>query len=593
MFCKKCGNEISDGSLFCSRCGSSMEAPQTVAEEQKTVAEEPQVVTDPVENDVPNCADEVRFEPSIVLNTEGQTTPRNNKWLIPGLVAASLVLVAAVVLLIFFLKPPAKVETETSLTPEELFVQVNKDYVSSQLNSMSDAMDGWFSMANEDMGYEGEVRVILGDMLLAMLSSDMDLQWLSQFGIQYDVSNTGGMTSMDMEVVLGDTDLTSAQYIMDKENLEMWLMVPDMNKQALYFDLNSQIQNSGSAGILAAGGEALIPSMEEVNTVVMPQVETFLNAFSNIEQAQETVEVEDISQELIVLKAEMSEEELCKTLIQIFKNLKEDATVREYVQSLQTALGEETDLYNEFLNKMDEGIASLEQSLEKIDPEEGNVLYLHTYLDGQNQVVGHLLGAVDNGENQDVIYYVTVRDEEEIAWETRLTDEVRILGSGKEKDTLDATYYVYYQDEKYLKLEYTNYDQKAEFATGTISVTPQEALIEAMTENMDPSAQAIIGMFVVEIKTSGTAQDNVTAITLKAMGMEFVTLEISGEVTEPDAIQIPKDSVDGMDSAQMDQWSSEIDQDAFQDKLIERLAQAGVPAELLFLLGYSGLTIPL
>ena len=572
MFCKNCGKELPEGVQFCGECGSAVEAAQPQAAQPQE-------------------------DPMIVLNTQGKVAAPKKKWLIPSLVGAGLVLIAGIVLAVNFLLPPKENKApQASQSAQEQNTEVNKENVDDVLESTGNRLEQWLEQATQDAGYEGKVRIVLGDALLSLMSTDMDMEWLSEIVLNYELTNRGSQAMVDMELGLGTTEITSMQYILDSEEMKMWMMIPDLSNQALFFDLAAAMAESDAAASSMMMGYDMLPTVVEAVDVLMPYVETFLDAFSEAERTTETVELEGISQELTVLKVEMTEQECVEVLIKILEDMREDEELWQIVKELQ--LDEEAGEYlcEEYKIQLNARIDVMKGYLEELDPESENVLYLHTYLNADQETVGSALGVIADGEEHIIFSYLTVKNGQDVASQFAYMDNaIRVAGSGTDNGKLSGTYYVYGMEEKYLKVELVDYDYDAEFATGMIRLTPQKALLDVITADMDESSKAMASMltFELEIQITGNANNSKVSMTLDVAGMEFITIEVSGKVTQPKEIDIPNNAVDAMDEEALIQWSESLNQEKFMNTIMDRLAKAGMPNELLLLLGYAGAAIPL
>lgn len=578
MFCKKCGKELPDGAVFCGDCGAEVNAAAPVAAD----------------------APEDTF---ITLNTQGQVPAGGKKkWLIPALVSGGIALVALVVAAIFLWPSPKEPVKDVEKTPVEENADINKDDIEGMFDSVGNALDSWFNGDGGNVGYEGEVRLVLSEELLSMISPGADIQWLSDIAVTYDLSSVDDLSKVALGLDLGTTEILSAEYIMDKENLEMWMLIPILSKQALFVDMNAAMQDAeASTGLIAGTTYGMLPSWDSLSDILMTYVDMFLNGFSEVKEEEETVNIEEIEQKLTVLKAEMTEKQFYQVMKDILEHIKNDKDLEELIRSSATSSDVAYDPYEDFIASIDEALTSLEETMEESDYTDNGVLYLYTYLDGNENIVGRKLGFEADEESDDEsavgISYLTVVDDTEFGFELILADNIRLAGSGDKDDHMDATFILYVEEEEFAKVEVIDYAYDAEFSTGTIRFTPLDAMMNALYESLelDAGTQMIMGMmkFVLEINISGTVQDNLTSVCLRAAEMDFVTIEISGKVAQPDEIEIPKDVVDAQNEEEMANWMQNLDQEAFMDTLLRRLEEAGVPEDLLLALGYSGGEVPL
>ena len=574
MLCKKCGKELPDEAVFCGDCGAEVS------------------VSEPVAADVSEDA-------FITINTQGQIpTGKKKKWLIPALVSGGIALVALVVAAIF-LWPSLKNSPKASeKTPSEIHADVNQNDIEGKLDSIGNALDSWFSGSGGNFGYEGEIRLTLGEELLTMLSAEADLQWLSDIAVSYNLTTRDSLAQVILSMNMRDTEILSGEYIMDKENLQMWMLIPVLSEQALFVDLNEAMEESGAApGLMIGDTYGNLPSWESASGILMPYMDLILNGFSDVKEAQETVKVEGVEQKLTILKAEMTPEQFCQVMIDVLETLKEDKELEQLIRDTLSSPDVEYDPYEDFLIFIDEGLKSFNMIMEESDFPEDEVMYLYTYLDDDENIVGRELGIDAADEDRVGFSYVTVYDDEEFGFELSFLEQLRITGSGEIDDEANGTFILNVEEEDFIKVEISDYAYDAEYPTGTIVITPMEAMLSAMFEDteMDPSAQMMLNMlkFSLEINVSGTAQDNETSVRLIASGMEIITIEFTGKVTDPGEIVIPKDTVNAQDMEAMEQWEQSLNQEAFMETLMSRLAEAGVPEELLMAFGNVDESIPL
>lgn len=574
MFCKKCGKELPDEAVFCGDCGAEM----------KTA--------------IPDAAN-VSEDAVITLNTEGQVPAgKKKKWLIPALVSGGIALVALVVAAIFLWPSPKGPTKDTQKTPVQDNADLNKEDIEGTLDSVGDSLNNWFNGNGGEIGYEGEIRLLINEELMSMISAETDVQWLSDISLAYDLSARDSLSKVALDLNLGDTEILSGEYIMDAESLEMWLLLPILSKKAIFYDLNAAMEQSGAMPSLMGGvAYGTMPSWGKLTDIVMTYIDMFLNSFSDVKEERETVEIEDISQELTVLKAEMTPKQFCKVMTDILEALKKDKELEQIIRDSLSFPDVEYDVYEDFLVTIDDAIQSLNEMMEEDDFPEDEVMCLYTYMDDNGNIVGRELSIHSDEGNRVGFSYITVLQDDEFGFELLILEKLRFAGSGEIDDKIDGTFIFSVEDEDFVELEYDDFDYDADYPTGTIRVTPLDAMINAMFENaeLDSSAQMMLSMleFSLEINISGTAQENQTSICLEAAGMNFATIEISGKVTDADEIEIPKDYVDAQNEEEMDAWAQELDQESFMETLMNRLAKAGVPEELLIAMGYSSEEIPL
>ncbi len=600
MFCGKCGNPVDDDSRFCGNCGAPVEKEipaEPVAPVEEVPVSEPAAPAEEVMDVQENVVEETVQEPEqpeFMLNTEGEITkPKKKISAIPFLIGGIAVIAAVVLLAFLNWSNFSGFFVRTFSSPEKLQTKVYEDVVANAFDKVTVSEEnnkGEQAVDPTNMGAEGEMRLTIDDQLLSLIPANgMDMSWLSEIAIGFDSSVQGNLAKMVMSVILGDTTLASADMVMDQETMEYWISIPELNDKSIYMNYFDILEDSGVAVSAMMNPEAMaevakvLPSQEVLETIAIRYVGVLMSGFGDVEKSSDTVKVSGVSQKLHVLKATMDEDDLIKVAENLLKTLKKDKDIKEILLDIEEFAGEEG-IYDSFIEAMDEALEALDEDDMELPSFK---LTLLTYLNDANDIVGITLKASSMGVKLEPISWVRVEQGKKFASELVIsagTESIVFEGKGEKAKTTNSKYTLSFDGEELLTVEVKDYVSNDEQNSGTIRIIPSEDIMEQVTGDADlpESISDLIGSAepALEIQFSITeTQSGEFSIALTAGSKKLVSLSWFTKLTAPDAIQIPENVVEFKDEESLNEWTETMNVD-FLSTLIERLVEAGVPAEL-------------
>ena len=599
MFCGKCGNPLEDDSRFCCNCGAPVEeipAEPAASVEETPVAENAapaEEVMDVQENVVEEAVQELD-QPEFMLNTEGEIAkPKKKISAIPFLIGG-IVVIAAVALLAFLnWSNFSGFFTRTFSSPEKLQTKVYEDVVANAFDKVTVSEDnkkGEQTFDPTNMGAEGEMRLTIDDQLLSLIPANgMDMSWLSDIAIGFDSSVKDNLAKMAMSVILGDTKIASADMVMDQESMEYWISVPELNDKAIYMNYLDILEESGMAmsaltdSEMIAELEKVMPSQDVIETIAKRYVGVLMSNFGDVEKSTETVKVSGVSQKLHVLKATMDEDDLLENAENLIKTLKKDKDIKEIILDIEEYAGEEG-IYDSFIEALDE-------ALETLDEEDMDLpsfkLTLLTYLNDANDIVGITVKASSMGAKLEPLSWVRVEQGKKFASELVIsagTESLVFEGKGEKAKTTNSKYTLSYNGDEILAVKVQDYVSDDTKTAGTLRITLSKDIMDEVMSGADlpESVLDLIGSAdpALEIQFNiAEGESGSFSIALAAGTKKLLTLALSTKLTAPDAIQIPENVVEFKDEESLTEWAETMNED-FLSTLMERLIEAGVPAEL-------------
>ncbi len=599
MFCKNCGNPMDDDAVLCPNCGAAVEneVPAEPAEpvEEVPVQQEDEILDPSVE---PEMDAQEPEEPAFALNTEGEVAaPKKKINKLPFLIGGIVAVVAAVLLVVFNWANVSGFFVRTFSSPEKLQTKVYEDVVAKSFDTftVSDKEKKELPYDPSNVGVEGDFRLSIDEQILDLIPADgVDISWLSDIAIGYDASIRDKMEKVAFDLILGDTSIIGADAVLNMETMEYWFRVPDLNDQAIYMNVGSLLDEMDTVAMPAIFDTEkleeiaeILPSQEVLEKVITRYVGVVMSGFGDVEKSSEKVKVSGVSQNLHVLKATMDEDDLLKMAENLLKTLKKDDDIEDFLLSIEEYVGEEG-LYDSFVEAMDDAL----ESLDEVDADDlGSFkLTLITYLNDANEIVGNTvklsLPGLGMGMKYEPISWVRVEQGKKFASELVIslpTESIVFEGKGETGKTTNSEYTLSYDGDELLTVEVKDYVSSDNQLAGTVRIVPSEYVMENLMSDMDmeDAVADLIGSAspALQIDFSNDKQGSRFSVALAAGAKKLIAISTTSKFTEPDAIEPPTNFVEYKDDESLTEWTENMKTD-FLDTLMNRLIEAGVPAEL-------------
>ena len=571
MFCGKCGRSLPMGQSTCSFCDP---APQDEEVTRMAYEEPAETVFTP---------DQDSFE----LNTPEDKPEKKKVGKIALIAAGAAVLVLALIVVLCW-NGIAGMFKRNFAKPEAYMEYVEKQNVKTLAADLAEVYDE--SMNSEAVSdkakYDSEITLEMSDELVALLqtamaSSDVaiDISWVESITLKPTIEHYGNMWRVDLGIGLNDTNVISAIAIIDLEQEECYISIPELNKEYLRFDLSEFM-------------DEMDVSVEEIETVMeqqdilmeaMPdakQLEKLINKYAGIvlanlpevEKEKDTLEAEGLEEKVIVLSMDVSQKDIIKIATKVVEELQEDEEVEKIIMGIVDAMNEvdpslgadADDVYEEFQDALDEALDELDYM--KDEAENDTLFTYKSYVNKKHEVIGRALRI----EGEELEYY-TVTEGKKFGFYAGFEEMFEITGKGtRNGDKRTGTFTLVMEDVEYLTVELEDFGMnKKDVLTGTVRIEPSSELLEEM--DMNSVAAAMLGQVALEL----TFAENRISVAVDTAGNEMVKLIIGATVDKADAISAPKDSLDVNDQASVEEWFAGMDASGFVDKLED----AGVPSE--------------
>lgn len=451
MECKICGKPTEDQNDICKECA------ERYSEQYTMPLEEPFNLTTP--SDV----------------TEKKNN-KSKKWLWIGIGVACVIALTVTLLLVFGVFGQESEEAEdyeeeilTFNSPQEQFDYLVKDSVVSAFDAESSAQFN-----------KSEIHVLLGKTIQELLAVEMEMpaKWLKDICLttQYDISDRE--SGVEIGIGLDKTSILTLQCFQDSQLMRYLIGLPELSDQYLKIDMKALMEASGvdMDSLVPAGGFQM--DMAALKPLVSKYWELFVSGLGEVNEAQETITVDGISQNCTKLRVSVSEAQCAEILLSILREAKSDQQLQDLMTSLFESLDYQLTMSN-FEQSLDETIARFEQLKESADTTE-NVFY-DIFVDEKNHVIGHALTNVE-GES---IYWKKATADGKFAFSAEIPDTLKISGSGTVKNRKESgTYDVVVDGEQLLTVKVKNIteNKKKGTSSGTVTIIPGAELVNEMVE---------------------------------------------------------------------------------------------------------------
>lgn len=530
-----------------------------------------------------------------------QPKKKKSKGLLIGIVAAVAV-IALVVGLLFALGVFEKEEALPADPHEAMYLQEQQalygaaDTIANYVGALS------ASGATDTSGTQMDMRLLLSDdflslveMYYATMGVDMDISWLKEIGLSYDLNLNDSAMQLLLELDLSKTEIAGIDMILSEDSY--YIGMPGLNPYYMKHGLTDS-QTDGTAAFDFAGTmqkstairqafiEAL-PNEEAVQESLRRYIDLLLPLLKDPTLGTETMTINGTEQSVSTVTYKVTATQLIDALIAVLNQAKTDESLKQLVTAYSNYENESAkitnpdatpeDLYSQMLDTLQEGIDELEESKAECDP--NDYLLLTGYLDSEQHLLGHQV-TVSEAEKAE---YVALRWIRTINGNTKSTDvtlhdgEEFTMSITGEETSADGVYngtFTFTGDgKKTLTLKLQDIKATKESVTGSVLLTPNAALLEELTE--DSSLPLTLLGNELGLKLTFDLNATAPSAQLHLVANEASLISFNLTVTSHDAAPIVIPDKDKL--RDQEQWEEAIDIDA----LFENLKKAGFPAEIL------------
>lgn len=554
MYCKICGQEVSDDISVCPYCGSEINTEKIISEN----TEESVLVYN---QNAYSCNKKIRLSKLL---------------LIPIILGA----IAGIIVLLCCHPGIRSTAIRVFCSPSGLMEQVYCNSIQktfSQANTVSPWSAGNSVAANYQMD------IALGEEALSLLAASIDakvvdVDGLSDVHISCDAAYQNDLLKAVYELSLQDHETITMEQYVDKSQMEQWIFFPELGSNPLFVDMNNQKVFSD---IFPSNVQTMVTiTPKQLEEVSVYYTRMLIDGFENVNKYHTKVSCNGISQRTTVLKAVISTRRLYQTMLSIMEDAAINPAVANIFYDIEKQTGRE--YYNDFQKDIEQKILILERLVQEEKSYSDFTLY--TYLDRYNNIIGLKIEYSEGGILYPVLSYITATKGEEYAVELSLWNELKLEGTGIKGSHLNGSFSISRSDQLISDVAFKEFAYINGDVSGTISILPEEMIVEHL---MDEAGcyQAYLQAdrmqdFMMEVLMDWNSEHKETHIIFYSGKKVITNISVSATLKE----DMPNDFPEGIpkynEFVDADNWQADIEEDTLKI-IIERLVNAGIDGNLL------------
>lgn len=652
MNCPNCNNEIKENQKFCKNCGAALEglsAPETYepkaiaadtldseAEKADTPAEV--VAIDQAPSDVSaetydtnTAAESDTADNSEADPAEPQKPQKKFNW--KKFLAITVPIVAVLLIIAFNLNLFIGYAVKLFGTPAQYMAYVESKSVSSQVKSSL----AFYNNLSENLDFKGsnttELKLSLSDKgfevieNLVKMSSGGDisqLEFLKDIGITLETDTNGDISEAKATVYIGDNKILSLDYYLDKNENMLYMGIPELSQEyikipyspdmlnslmSMFYPVDTDISDEAEYDFVPGGAEPdpevsadtlmtvindIMPTEKELRESLTKYIKTALNCVDDAKMDTTDLTVDGITNNVTQITVDIDTELMIRMTLAVIKDMRNDKNLENILNRAQKSIEENIapigeDIYEAFVNLLDEGIKGLEELLENNNFPNESICVIQTYVNFWHEVVGHAL-TVNNGYGEQQKYLTaTVTNGNEFRSISENTAGVVVSGKGTQSGGVingDYTYsYNRFGDKlDLLKISYIDFSAK-DFENGNLKgsmvITPLEDLINELESelDLDDSVTALLSLSNLSFRVDLDINRNKanSAVSILSGENSLITLSVGTEKKEQKSITLPQNTVTLDDEDDLNNWIMGFD----FSELADNLEKTDIPKEIV------------
>ena len=401
MFCKNCGSEIPEGSVFCQACGARVPKEAEVSEVKETA----QTVQSDIENETRSLGAQASAEwGNAPAETEGEREilsddldggKKKRSWRIKGKRWPVIAIIAFVVLLatssaVLAFPYVKHAVLRTVMPADKYFVYVIKE----NAEDMGDQIGSMIDLTKEAYGdgtTQAEISLEVGDGLKDVLSmvsmmSDSDMTgetaWFQDITVDMTQVREGLGNSISWNVHMNGTDILSVNMTYDPEQKTIYWSLPEINPETLGMDM-------GEAGGLAMQQSTAfvqaMPNRDVAKKMMAEYIKTIALNINHVEKSREPLTANGDTEKYCCLTATIDGKTMNQIEIAVLEQAKADAELGRMIRTFAQAMGmNEDEAYQEFQTAAERSLESLRSKT----PREDDGAILKLWVNGKGEIVG-------------------------------------------------------------------------------------------------------------------------------------------------------------------------------------------------------------
>ena len=439
-------------------------------------------------------------------------------------------------------------------------------------------------------------------------SAGVDLSWLKSLGLNVNAGRSGELDQLDLALQLNETDIITAQLVMDRGSMTEYVRVPELNDSAASVSL-------AEMGIPADPAEmGQLVSDYFSNPVDLDTLQRYyaivMDNMQDVTLSEGSVTAGELTNTCTVANVSVNGENVLSIAKAVLDAAENDEQIRGLVYYAMRLGGEFEGSAEDFGETYQTKINELRQKLEETKPEDvGITLEMTVYIDEKGEILGRHAELKQNGETKllyapltardgdklGVDLQIGVRDGDSYEWggQTRSWEDytlVSLQGNGSlsaDTGAISGDFLLHmainsdYNGEK-TENEHDIFQVKVNGKLGPggflgeLELIPTQEILDLACEELDGAPESVLRLvrsLSLYASNQGTGSNLDFRYVLRSNGKDLLTMSMTASPVDAFEITVPTDPVD------MDTWSSGIGFGALSN-LMNNLRNAGVPSSV-------------
>lgn len=612
MLCSNCGSPMTDDQKVCPVCGKVIE--------KSPAPQEPGQTPEPPRK-----------------KSKDKSAKKSKK--LPIIISATaVVLAAAVTVSVICWDNVSNFFAKTVMPAEDYYTHVEQSNVEQSVELLYSALNMGSSLQNLEEGFTGSMKIELGESMeefYELTGMEGDLTWLEDVEFVFDADASAQAIDMDLTGKLNGTEILSTNMILDIENNNGYITIPQLFEKYIQVPLNAVSMGGVSAE------ETLEPSYDEDSTEpsesedlsdvseelsaqldeLEAQMEKFLSAIptekvtsklmvkyfdvlvdslENVEKESTKLEIEGVRQSCTLVTVELDGDAIITATTAVLEEAVKDDEIKKIIKNFAETYEEDGDeLYDAFTEAVEELLDEIDSlDSEELDELMGDEIVLQSWVASDGAIIGREIEAAGSS-----IFFASIEQGSKIAAKINAKQDgtklMEFKGSGKKSmsGVINATYELEVEGQEMLEIEVKDYDSEAFEEDGYLNgefyfgAGDDMDLSEMVSEELAPIMDDIRLGFGIQ-----SGEKEFTFSTMLMNGSKpYITWSAGAKLRGYEKPSAP--DKDQYVSAEDEEGLTELAGSVSFDQLIENLRKAGVPTEFVdqleqMISGSPGVAVP-
>lgn len=585
MFCKYCGQMLSDDSVFCSKCGKRIENG-TQADISAT-DNLPKIQTVSAIDDSAAVPDEKAISELLEYIEKQKKLKKKRNILFIVLASVLAVITAAGVFALSKKEYTENLFLQITKSDKDYFSCINKkDYekISTQTSKLLNS-----DKLSKGIGGDSEIALSFSEngkkLLFDNLIKNEELKQLfsgfEEGGMDLDMVSADNKIGIDTHLILND-ELIKTYIVLDSETGDIYIEAPDYTDQALKIhpDENSDIQAPNELVTVT------LPSEEKMKNLLDKYFSIAFGKITKTESSKKTLTVGYLTQKSTCYTAIFDPQALYETSKALLEELKNDEDAKSLVEAFAAYSGKSAgEIYQ-----------MIDSRLEKLTPDtfkESGAFEYSVYVNGKGEVLARALTAKEKTyycctlKNENSFETVIGAGKKDAVFTDNEENDLYISGKGTfSENVINGDFSFKQKNSEILTLNISEFDKTVFGDKGIISgkfdLSPKKGFSESikrllpsnLQEKFESTTEAeksadISGTLKIQIDTK---QDGEISVKISDTNEELLSLTIIKNESNVPEIILPSSSVDNIQD-----WISSIN----VISLLKKTGKTDLPGSIL------------